>query len=139
MTRTAETTWTMVCDGTLATACDAAHPGRPHHCPETLTAADPLTLQRASTDARWLTSMVGTTEVHHCPAHRHQAHQAPATHPYDCGHATRRPGCGGCDPGAIETVVLDDGTQRPYDPARDTQPPDPYWDERGKQHQRQDG
>lgn len=39
---------------------------------------------------------------------------------FDCGHASRVAGCGGCDPSAIE-FVRDDGagTWRRYDPARD--------------------
>jgi len=36
--------------------------------------------------------------------------------PYLCGHAERTPGCGGCDPGAVEFVITDDGRFRPFDP-----------------------
>lgn len=34
-----------------------------------------------------------------------------------CGHALKVTGCGGCDPGAIEFVINDDGTTEPFDPA----------------------
>lgn len=47
----------------------------------------------------------------------------PEVHP--CGHGERTPGCGGCDPGAIDFVITDDGVRRPLDPTRDLrQPPD---------------
>lgn len=32
-------------------------------------------------------------------------------------------GCGGCDPSAIEFVIDDNGTLRPFDPARDMKDP----------------
>lgn len=51
-----------------------------------------------------------------CPEH------APR-HP--CGHDEIERGCGGCDPSAIEFVIADDGTARPFDPSRDLQPPAP--------------
>ena len=28
---------------------------------------------------------------------------------YSCGHTLRMPGCGGCDPGAIDFIIEDDG------------------------------
>lgn len=40
-----------------------------------------------------------------------------------CGHVERTPGCGGCDPGAIEYVIEDGGTPRPFDAARDLRTP----------------
>jgi hypothetical protein len=43
---------------------------------------------------------------------------------HDCGHRERTPGCGGCDPSAIEFVITDEGVRRPFDAARDlTLPP----------------
>lgn len=36
-----------------------------------------------------------------------------------CGHVPMEPGCGGCDPSAIDFVILEDGTRRAYDPAQD--------------------
>lgn len=39
-----------------------------------------------------------------------------------CGHPATVAGCGGCDPGAIDMVICDDGTRRPYDPALDLTP-----------------
>lgn len=36
---------------------------------------------------------------------------------YLCGHEDRTPGCGGCDPGAIEVVITDQGQVHAYDPA----------------------
>ena len=42
---------------------------------------------------------------------------------YPCGHDEITRGCGGCDPGAIEFVIEDDGTTRPFDPKRDLQEP----------------
>lgn len=41
---------------------------------------------------------------------------------YDCGHTAVTPGCGGCDPAAIEYVIDDNGVLRPYDPDRDMRP-----------------
>jgi hypothetical protein len=38
---------------------------------------------------------------------------------HDCGHSDMQRGCGGCDPGAIEAVIDEHGTLRPFDPARD--------------------
>lgn len=34
-----------------------------------------------------------------------------------CGHTVRQPGCGGCDPGAIEFIRDDGGSWRRYDEA----------------------
>lgn len=42
--------------------------------------------------------------------------------PYDCGHTHRTPGCGGCDPSAIDYVIPDGGTPRPFNPATDMKP-----------------
>lgn len=40
-----------------------------------------------------------------------------------CGHDEATPGCGGCDPGAVETVIEDGSTAaRPFDPHRDAAP-----------------
>lgn len=39
--------------------------------------------------------------------------------PNPCGHAGIVRGCGGCDPSAIDFVIEDDGTTRPFDPTRD--------------------
>lgn len=39
-----------------------------------------------------------------------------------CGHETRTPGCGGCDPGAVKSVIEDGGAVRPFDPHRDVSP-----------------
>lgn len=40
-----------------------------------------------------------------------------------CGHKTRTPGCGGCDPGAVDMVIEDGSrTARAYDPHRDEMP-----------------
>lgn len=45
---------------------------------------------------------------------------APAVdEPFPCGHEMRTRGCGGCDPGAIDFVIEEGGTWRPFDPARD--------------------
>lgn len=41
----------------------------------------------------------------------------PERHP--CGHPEATKGCGGCDPGAVEFVITDDGQRRPFDAARD--------------------
>lgn len=38
---------------------------------------------------------------------------------FACGHHTRVQGCGGCDPGAIDFVILEDGSSRPFDPKLD--------------------
>lgn len=38
---------------------------------------------------------------------------------YPCGHTSMKNGCGGCDPGAIDYVILEDGTRRPFDPELD--------------------
>ena len=45
--------------------------------------------------------------------------QQPAPQPHDCGHIQTVRGCGGCDPGAIDYVITDDGIRRPFDPPRD--------------------
>lgn len=46
-----------------------------------------------------------------------------------CGHKAQTPGCGGCDPGAVD-LVIDEGslTPRPFDPAKDmnNSSDDPY-------------
>ncbi len=39
---------------------------------------------------------------------------------FPCGHLAREQGCGGCDPGAIDLVIEDDGTQRPPYPHETT-------------------
>lgn len=72
MTRHAETTWTATCDGTLATARDAAHPDTQHACPARWTARDPLDLQRTLDASGWLTTP-DARERHYCPTHRDQA------------------------------------------------------------------
>lgn len=38
---------------------------------------------------------------------------------FACGHRNRVQGCGGCDPGAIDFVILEDGSSRPFDPRLD--------------------
>lgn len=38
---------------------------------------------------------------------------------YACGHETRVRNCGGCDPGAVDFVILEDGTRRQFDPTID--------------------
>src|SRR6478735_7781545 len=49
---------------------------------------------------------------------------SPEGHP--CGHSERTPGCGGCDPGAVEFVITDEGERRPFDAALDmNHPPEP--------------
>lgn len=41
---------------------------------------------------------------------------------YLCGHEHRTLGCGGCDPGAIDFVLTDQGHLRAFDPAIDLRP-----------------
>jgi hypothetical protein len=85
MTLHTVTTYTVTCDGTLATACDATHLGRPHQCPETLTTAaitiglsgaGTLTTMQTLTAARWTIRIPDGDPAqaqHYCPTHRHQA------------------------------------------------------------------
>lgn len=42
-------------------------------------------------------------------------------HPNPCGHYGVVPGCGGCDPGAVEYVITDEGVMRAFDSALDMQ------------------
>lgn len=48
-----------------------------------------------------------------------------ATELYPCGHATTQRGCGGCDAGAVEFVIEDDGTVRKPEPHETSIPPAP--------------
>lgn len=58
------------------------------------------------------------------PLREREVTAAPEPHP--CGHLRRVPGCGGCDPGAVEFVITDDGERRPFDPALDMNTVDPF-------------
>lgn len=67
----------------------------------------------------------GEPDEARCPkcvdlAERYGIEWPPEPHP--CGHREIERGCGGCDPGAIESVIEDGGAVRPFDPARDLAP-----------------
>lgn len=51
---------------------------------------------------------------------------------FDCGHDRRVEGCGGCDPGAIDFVITDEGVRRPFDAALDMSAE--FGDRRRRQH-----
>jgi hypothetical protein len=104
MTLTTQTTYTVTCDGTLATACDASHPDRPHTCPASLTTPTTAALRDALAAGRWAITTLGgavdsTTARHYCPAHRRQAtHDRPAPR---CDGS-----CGDPEPHALHTEPL---------------------------------
>ena len=63
MTLHTVTTYQVTCDGRLATACDAAHPDRPHTCPETV-----------ALPPGYVATTLGAPAVAH---RRHRAHTPP--------------------------------------------------------------
>lgn len=60
------------CDGRLATACDAAHPDRPHTCPVRLAVPEQHDLAEALRAAHWGTVTLDGHQRHFCPSHKAQ-------------------------------------------------------------------
>lgn len=89
---------------------DAWHPDEAHAA-----ACPPIPDPKTDWEGYAFATNLGLTPGH--PGAEHFIESPP------CGHVSMEAGCGGCDPSAIDFVVLDDGTRRAYDPAQDLAPP----------------